>query len=450
MKYSENLLRSVTLIAPAPSYYDALRDRQGPLVQLQRMPRLGLFALEAVTPPDWEVHIIDERIEAVVPESIDSPIVGITAMTNMAPRAFGLTRKLKAYGKTVVIGGFFPTLTPDLALAEPSVDCIVIGRGEYSWPILLKDFAQGRLQKSYHHPFGENGFKLPQINYHLASPEFGYNGFITQIQTTLGCKFRCRFCAIPRFHGPKYALRDIDDVVGEVACAPTRRISFLDDNLLNETQYLETLCERLLPLNKKWTAQMSMDIRMHQKLLKKMRQSGCFWLHVGIESLDETALKTQGKRQNNVQKYMDTINMIRDEGISVSTGFMFGLPNESLAVFENTERFIDRAGLDAVSFHYYTPFPGCPDYKKMEDAGQLVTRELELYDTYHAVVRTQNYSHGELVEKVEALKKRFYRPRKVLTRMFRGLFEGYTGVARTLTCGTVGYLNNRRGLPIYP
>jgi len=129
---------------------------------------------------------------------------------------------------------------------------------------------------------------------------------------------------------------------------------------------------------------------------------------------------------------------------------MLGLPDESPVVFENTERFIDRAGLDAVSFHYYTPFPGCPDYKKLDDAGRLVTRALEYYDTYHAVVRTQHFSHGELVEKVEALKKRFYRPQRVLARMFRGLFEGYTGVARTVACGAVGYLNCRQGLPIYP
>lgn len=443
-------MKSVTLISPAPPYYEPLRNDQGPLTQLRRVPRLGLLALEAVTPMDWQVRIIDERIETVVPETIDSPIVGITTMTPMAPRAFDLAHQLKMHGKTVVLGGFFPSLTPELALSEPDVDSIVIGRGEYSWPLLLNDFFRGRLKKVYRTAFGHYKFKLPQINYHLTAPESGYNGLLTQMQTSLGCKFHCRFCAVPRFYGGRFALRDMDDLADEAAAAPSRRISFLDDNLLNEPAYLEQLCDRLRPLKKKWTAQLSMDIGKHPVLLKKMRRSGCFWIHVGIESLDAATLKAQRKGQNDIRKYLEILNMIRGEGISVSSGFVFGFPTESPAVFENTGRFIDRAGLDAISFHYYTPFPGCPDFNKLAGADQLITHRLEYYDTYHPVVRTQNYSLRELTENVEALKKRFNRPRRVLTRALGGLLEGYSGVARTLTCGAIGYLNFRQGLPIYP
>ncbi len=449
MKHHHRLLRSVTLIAPAPPYYDTLRDCQGPLMQMQRLPRLGLLALEAVTPPDWEVRIIDERIDSVVPEEIDSPIIGITTMTYIAPRAFALARKLKACGKTVVLGGFFPTLSPELALAEPAVDCVVIGRGEYSWPRLLTDFTQGRLRKVYRHAFDHRDFKLPQVNYTLTGPELGYNGYLTQIQTSLGCKFTCRFCAVPQFHDYRFALRDIDDVVGEVAGAPSQRVCFVDDNLLNHPVYLEMLCDRLRPTKKLWSAQMSLDIRSYRGLLRKMRQAGCFWIHVGIESLDEATLKAQEKRQNNIQKYLDTLNMIRDEGISVSSGIVLGFPTDSPSVFDNTERFLDRAGLDTVSFHYYTPFPGCPDYNKFAAADQLITKRLECYDTYHAVVRTKHFSPEELTEKVEALKSRFYGPRRVLARTIRGLCSGYSGVGWTVAAGAVGYLNCRKGLPLY-
>jgi radical SAM superfamily enzyme YgiQ (UPF0313 family) len=450
MKQQGSTVQTVTLISPAPSYYNALRDRQGPLVQLQRLPRLGLLALEAVTPSAWEVRIIDERIELVEPEKITSPIVGITTMTSMAPRAFALAQKLKACGKTVVLGGFFPTLSPELALAEPCVDSIVIGRGEQAWPCLLNDFAQGTLKKKYCHSPEAHGFTLPQVNYHLTGPELGYNGVLTQIQTSFGCKFSCRFCVIPEFHDHQFVLRDIDDVAAEVADAPTRRVCFVDDNLLNHPTYFGDLCDRLQPAGKGWSAQVSMDIRKHRGLLQKMRRAGCFWLHVGIESLDAAALQAQDKKQNNVQTYLDTLAMIRDEGISISSGMVLGFPTESPDVFERTERFLDRAGLDAVSFHYYTPFPGCPDYDTLAAAGRLVTHDLEHYDTYHAVVRPLNFTHEVLTEKVEALKKRFYRPRSVLARTMRGIAAGYPGVARTFASGALGYYNCRQGLPLYP
>ena len=450
MKQSYNPLRSVTLLSPAPSYFEALRDRRRPLTQMQRLPRQGLLALEAVTPPDWEVNIIDERIEPIVPEKIDSPIVGITAMTYMAPRAFALARQLKALGKTVVLGGFFPTLTPELALAESGVDSIVIGRGEHAWPLLLTDFTNGQLKRSYRHPFGHHGYKLPQVNFNLTGPKLGYNGWLTQVQTSLGCKFHCRFCAIPPFHTRQFALRDMDDVTDEVANAPTQRIYFVDDNLLNHPVYLEKLCDRLRPVQKGWSGQLSMDIRGHQQLLKKMRQSGCFWIHVGIESLDQATLKTQEKMQNNVQKYLDTVNLIRDEGISVSAGMMFGFPTDPASVFETTENFLDRAGLDSVSFHFYTPFPGSSDFKTLADADQLVTRQLEHYDTYHVIVRTKNFTTEELTEKVEALQYRFYRPYQVVKRMLRGLSNGHSGIARTFAGGAMGYINRRQGLPLHP
>ena len=450
MKKPCNSLRSVTLISPAPSYFEALRDRRSPLTRMQRLPRQGLLALEAVTPKGWDVNIIDERIEPIVAENIDSPIVGITTMTYMAPRAFDLARQLKALGKTVVLGGFFPTLTPELALGEPSVDSIVIGRGEHAWPLLLTDFAHGCLKRKYRHPFGHHGYKLPQINFNLSGPDRGFNGWLTQVQTSLGCKFHCRFCAIPPFHTRQFALRDMDDVIDEVAHAPTQRIYFVDDNLLNHPEYLENLCDRLRPTQKGWSGQLSMDIRRYPQLLKKMRQSGCFWLHLGIESLDQATLKTQGKKQNHVENYLDTLNLIRDEGISVSAGMMFGFPTDSASVFEVTEKFLDRAGLDSVSFHFYTPFPGSSDYNRLAAEDQLVSQRLEDYDTYHVVVRTKNFTTEELREKVEALQYRFYRPYQVFKRMLRGLCNGHSGIARTFAGGAMGYLNRRQGLPLHP
>ncbi len=57
----------VTLLAPAPRYFEPLRDRRDTLSRLRRLPRLSLLALEAATPPQWDVQIIDERVEGFEP-----------------------------------------------------------------------------------------------------------------------------------------------------------------------------------------------------------------------------------------------------------------------------------------------------------------------------------------------------------------------------------------------
>ncbi|MCB9649412.1 MAG: radical SAM protein [Deltaproteobacteria bacterium] len=242
------------------------------------------------------------------------------------------------------------------------MDAVVVGRGELAWPELLRDFAAGRLQRRYERPFGEEGFKLPQYNYALTGPDKGYNTWITQVQASLGCKFSCRFCVIPQFHGPKFVMRDLDDVVEEVAMAPTRRVLFVDDNLLNRPAWLEALCDRLRPLGKEWVAQISMDVAKQGRLIDKMAKAGCGWINVGIESLHAGTLEAQEKWQNNVKVYLETVDRIRDNGISLSTGLVLGFPHEPRDVFDVTGEFLDRANVDIAIFHLYTPYPGGRDY----------------------------------------------------------------------------------------
>lgn len=441
----------VALVAPAPRYFEPLRDRRDTLSRLRRLPRLSLLALEAVTPPEWTVDLIDERVEAFDPDAIEADLVGITVMTYMAPRAFEMARMLKLRGKTVVLGGYFPTLTPELALAEPAVDAVVVGRGELAWPELLRDFAAGRLQRRYERPFGEEGFKLPQYNYALTGPDKGYNTWITQVQASLGCKFSCRFCVIPQFHGPKFVMRDLDDVVEEVAMAPTRRVLFVDDNLLNRPAWLEALCDRLRPLGKEWVAQISMDVAKQGRLIDKMAKAGCGWINVGIESLHAGTLEAQEKWQNNVKVYLETVDRIRDNGISLSTGLVLGFPHEPRDVFDVTGEFLDRANVDIAIFHLYTPYPGGRDYAELEAQGRLLTRDLELYDTYHVVVRPDAFAPEEVATQIERLEERFYRPHRVLQRAARGLAHGGPlDLLRTLAVGVEGYFNLRQGLPLHP
>lgn len=449
--------KQVALVSPAPRYFGPLRQRRDPFSRLRRLPRLALLALESVTPPDWEVTLVDERVQRFDPDAIEAPLVGITTMTYMAPRAFEMARLLKLRGKTVVLGGYFPTLSPHLALAEEAVDAIVIGRGENAWPRLLADFAAGRLQRTYDIPFpaadaGSPGtFRLAQYNHRLTGPEDGYNGWLTQVQAGLGCKFRCGFCVIPGFHRDQVVLRDLDDLVEEVARAPTRRVLFIDDNLLNRPSYLNALCDRLAPLGKEWIAQVSMDIGTQPKLIEKMAKAGCGWLNVGIESIHAATLDAQAKWQNDTDRYLRTLEMFRDVGISVSAGMVLGFPTEPRDVFDLTGEFLDRASIDITVFHLYTPYPGTRAHAEYEAAGKLLTNDLELYDTYHPIVRPDHYDPAELVERMEWLEERFYRPRRVLERAARGFGRsGAFGLVRTLATGVEGYVNLRQGLPLHP
>ena len=114
-------------------------------VSVLSFPPLSLAYLAALTPPDWDIKIIDENIETLTLE--DADLVGITAMTSAAPRAYEISRQYREKGIKTVIGGVHASMLYDEAAGF--ADCVVIGEAESVWRGLLEDFENEGLQRLY-------------------------------------------------------------------------------------------------------------------------------------------------------------------------------------------------------------------------------------------------------------------------------------------------------------
>jgi radical SAM superfamily enzyme YgiQ (UPF0313 family) len=77
-------------------------------------------------------------------ERIEADLVGITAITGNAVRAYELSDGLRRRAIPVVIGGPHATLLP--GDVQPHADAVVVGYAEDTWPELLRDFAAGRMK----------------------------------------------------------------------------------------------------------------------------------------------------------------------------------------------------------------------------------------------------------------------------------------------------------------
>lgn len=87
---------------------------------------LGILTIAHLTPPDWEVEVIDENIGPVDYENIQRPdLVGITAFTSQATRAYKIAAIFEAKGIPVVMGGIHASMCEEEALQH--VDSIVTG-----------------------------------------------------------------------------------------------------------------------------------------------------------------------------------------------------------------------------------------------------------------------------------------------------------------------------------
>src|SRR5512140_927527 len=105
---------------------------------------LGLLVLARLTPPEWEVTILDENLRPPDYDELPRPdLVGITAFTSQAPRAYAIADRYRRIGVPVVMGGIHATMCVDEAAAR--VDSVVTKEAEEVWPRLLEDVREGRL-----------------------------------------------------------------------------------------------------------------------------------------------------------------------------------------------------------------------------------------------------------------------------------------------------------------
>ena len=146
-----------------------------------RIPQLTLSVIAMFTPPEIEVDIVEEEVEKINFEKYYD-LVGISCMTAVAQKAYQLAGVFKKKGTKVILGGIHPTVMPQEAIQH--CDSVVIGEAEGTWPKLIQDFRQNRLQKFYKSlDFDLADFPIPKRNSNHHKTPF----HMQPIFTTRGC-----------------------------------------------------------------------------------------------------------------------------------------------------------------------------------------------------------------------------------------------------------------------
>jgi len=122
-------------------------------VKYFQLPSLSLQQVAAAAPAHWDITLVDESQEPI-PSGRGFDLVGITAMTHQATRAYEIADQFRAQGVAVIMGGMHPTVMPDEALNH--ADAVVIGAAEPVLAELLDDFLCGRLSRVYSAPVSQD------------------------------------------------------------------------------------------------------------------------------------------------------------------------------------------------------------------------------------------------------------------------------------------------------
>ena len=385
---------------------------------------LGLMTVAGLTPRGWDVTIIDENLGTPDYARMPRPdVVGITAFTAQAPRAYRIAAGFRAASVPVIMGGIHATMRPEEALG--AVDAVVKGEAEGVWPAVLADAVRGTLQDQYEGGLADLVSSVPARHDLLAG---GYA--FGAIQTTRGCPLNCHFCSVSTFNGNRYRHRAIDAVVREMALIRERLVLIVDDNLIGtrpeHIARAKDLFRALIAakLKKRWICQATINFADDEELLELARRSGCFGVFMGFESPSKDGLSEIGKRYNIVKgaDLRGSVQRIHRHRIGVVGSYIMGLDCDLPGIGRQIAYAADDCGVDLLNAVYLTPLPGTRLWTDMEAAGRITAdrfpEDWQYYTLGSPVAEHRHLTWPQLRAEMKECAQAFYSPGRIAARVW--------------------------------
>ncbi|MBU4263821.1 MAG: B12-binding domain-containing radical SAM protein [Proteobacteria bacterium] len=335
-------------------------------------------------------------LQYVVQQNPD--VIGLTLYTVGLARTLDFIADMKSLLPKVkiVVGGPHATAESRTLLANnKDIDIAVIGEGEETFVELVKVLAEGDDLKNvdgiaYKDTSGEvivnkdrspieNLDTLPFADWDSLPMARYWSGHTNKknyvnLVANRGCAYSCIFCGSKITLGRKVRQRSIDSIIAELKFLHkqhhVRQIMFSDSTFNLDDKWLNDFCHRLLSesLSFKWECNIRGNL-LRRDTLRLMKKAGCFHLFMGVESADNDMLKRMNKGET-IEQLQKAIEILDEEKMRASYGFIMGLPGESEASLRKTIDFVkglNKRGIYSCSLA--TPYPGTPFYRMALDEG---------------------------------------------------------------------------------
>jgi len=410
---------------------------------------LSLMVLAGLTPPGWEIIIVDENLGRPDYSAMPRPdLVGITAFTSQANRAYEVAAHFRRLGVPVVMGGIHATLCLDEVMER--VDAVVTGEAEGIWPQVLADARCGTLKPRYDGGQADLN-ELAPARHDLLPARYAFGA----IQTTRGCPLNCNFCSVTTLNGAQYRQRPIPDVVREFQSIREKRVLVVDDNLIGTRPEHVARAKELFRalaqanLRKQWVAQATINFADDEELLALAARAGCRGVFIGFESPTPDGLRELGKKFNLVKgrDFRASVQRIQRHKILVVGSFIIGLDIDEPGIGKRIARVASEYGLDNLNTLFLTPLPGTRLWDQMKSQARIALNRFpedwKYYTLTFPVARYRRFSQESIIREMIACNQRFYSLARILRRTWNSLWH-----RRQPLISLVGNLSYRRNIRV--
>jgi anaerobic magnesium-protoporphyrin IX monomethyl ester cyclase len=338
-----------------------------------------------------------EDIEKII-RDFHPDIVGVnnlfTKQRENAHKIYALAKKVSKDIITIA-GGAHPTVMPELVMSDANVDYTVIGEGDDTIIDLVgviegrKNVAtldgigyrdKGQVKIIPKTKFIEDLDRLPFPARHLLNME-GYFGQkkahgirkkrrFSPIITSRGCPAKCTFCSAYRVWGRKFRFRSPENVIAEMkemkAKYGIEEILFEDDNTTLNVQRAEKLFDLMIAekINFVWdTPNGVAAFALSEKVIDKMKKSGCYQLNLAFESGNQYVLDNIIKKPLKLERAKPLVRHAQKIGLSTNIFLILGMPGETKEQIWDSFRLAADLDIYSPFFSIATPYPGSELYE---------------------------------------------------------------------------------------
>jgi len=297
-----------------------------------------------------------------------------------------------------VVGGGIISSDAEPAMRVLDADIGVIGEGEITICELAEALDNGQSYADVHgliYKDEHNAFvtttprqEIADIN-SIPMPDFDgfdYARWVRSsgsgvILTDRSCPFHCTFCFHPT--GSKYRQRSMDDIFDEVDYQiehyQVQNIGLSSELFAITRNRVEDFCRRIAGYKIPWSCCLRVgDVDF--ELLSLMKESGCVKLVFGLESADNSVLKSMRKGIT-VEQITRALELTYDAGLMIEGGFIFGDLNETMETATNTlDYWRTHNDMHYLNLAMISVFPGSFLYKHACKTGLIQDREQFLRD----------------------------------------------------------------------
>jgi len=354
------------------------------------MPKTGYLWDEWATPPigiayvsaylkkhgvsvyNVNLNLEDDDVEAVLSRHIEQYCIDIMGTGELVvnykklQEIVQIGRRIKPEMK-IWIGGGLVTNSPYEAMKLiPEADYGMIGEGEITALELIKVLdSNGNMEIEsvdgliIRRPGGElfctpkrkdiedldsipfpdwQGFRLVETCQKYAK---GGEGITASLVSSRSCPNSCTFCS--KSGGKNYRKRSLDNIFSEIEelihTYHVTRLNFNDELFASNANRLYEFCDRMEKYHITYRVSMHVSKKLTLDLLRRMRESGCEVIFFGLESADNSVLKSM-RKHTTIEEINECLRLTKMAGIKVEGNFIFGDPAETKESVQTTMQWI--------------------------------------------------------------------------------------------------------------